>query len=90
MKVKDDVSFVIPHTLEEEGLVESGTVLNFVSKILDKNGNWCLRTLEDTEESNNRCVLRDELTEVAAFVPSSVAREMKVAEDTFFINPYTM
>ena len=90
MKLIADTSFVVPHTLKVEKMVGSDEVFYFTSKILDVNGNWCLRTEEDTYNNINRCINRNMLDEVDDFVPSITAREMKVIDDTSYINPHTL
>lgn len=90
MKVSTDAAYITPHTLKEGDEIKSGQVYLFNTKILDSNGNWCLRTREDTENGVNRCVSRSLLEEVSNFVKSAAPRKMKVVRDTHYIMPYTM
>ena len=90
MQVTKDTNIIVPHTQEVVEEVTAGKVYKFSTKILDSKGRWCIRTVEDTAEDKNACILLDELTNARTYAKSDKPRQMKVLEETTYIVPHTL
>ena len=64
MLVAEDTNYIIPYTLEEYAVVKAGTILKFTTKILSADGNWCIRTEEDTDNGVDACITRSALKDL--------------------------
>lgn len=90
MKVTKETTYVVPHTMRELETIEAGTVFKFTTKILDSNGNWCIRTEEDSNEESNRCIKRSDLVNAENYQKSDKPRQMKTIDETTYIVPHTL
>ena len=61
MKVVKETTYVVPHTMETLETIEEGTVFKFTTKIKNMNGEWCIRTEEDSLNDKNACIQRSKL-----------------------------
>ncbi len=64
MKTTIETNYIVPHTLETLEVIEAETVFNFTTKIKDSNGEWCIRTEEDSINDINACIPRSKLSDV--------------------------
>ena len=90
MQVVRDVYYTIPYTREKGELVRKNKILSFDTKVVNSNGNWCIRTESDTKSDNNKCIERADLKEVEAYIPASAPRKMRIIRDTYYVNPQTL
>ena len=89
MRVKEDTNYIIPQTMEDREQVKKDTVLLFTTKTKDTNGDWCIRTQNDTDNNNNVCIERNSLDEADKYLPVLSPRKMQVVKDTYYLVPYT-
>lgn len=90
MQVVKDANYIIPYTNKNGELVRKNKILSFNTKIVNYDGNWCIRTESDTYNNTNKCIERGNLMEVEPYMSTSVPREMRVGVDTYYINPQTL
>lgn len=90
MQVTGDTYYKIPYTDRNGGLVYKNKILSFDTKIIEADGKWCIRTEDDTKNNNNQCIERNSLAEIETYISASVPREMRIARDTYYINPQTL
>ncbi|MBQ3474282.1 hypothetical protein IJH24_02545 [Candidatus Saccharibacteria bacterium] len=90
MIVISNINYILPRSLIKLDAVEEGTVLKFTSKILNSNGEWCIRTEEDTKNDVDRCIVREELDNTQNYIPSNKPRQMKVIGDSYYIVPHSL
>lgn len=64
MEVAKDTNYINPYTGQSDAAVKKGKIMKFSTKIVDKDGGWCIRTAEDTKNNKNRCIKRSDLDEV--------------------------
>lgn len=90
MQVMEDTYYEIPYAEGKGELAHKNKILSFDMKIIDVSGNWCIRTEDDTKNNKNRCIERSNLADVEAYEPASAPRKMRVANDTYYVNPQTL
>ena len=90
MQVVKDAYYVVPYTKNKGELVRKNRIMSFDTKLVNSNGNWCIRTEVDTKNNNNQCIERSYLADVEAYVSASMPRKMRIARDTYYINPQTL
>ena len=89
MQTINETKLINPYTLEEEKKIEKNSILMMTTKIIDQEGKWCIRAEKDSEQKNNLCIPRESLDEVEEYMEVVTPREMRVINDTTFINPQT-